>query len=307
MTKAPEESPQSNVTASGERSVAIGGDVQGSTIITGDIIQNITTPVRRLPTDDATRVQNLTADYLEAAAREWGTLRAGEAEIALTDVFVMLEAVKAPEPRPLERRPDLAPLPERLEHADLLPPEQREQAGPPPQMERPTPVPLAQALAEARHLVLLGEPGAGKTTTLQFIALCFARGWAADRLRLDEPLVPVLLRLPDLAGHFAAPGPALEEALAPLAQALAGESAAAGYLAARLLGALGSAPAAAEVPGLRQRIASILSQALRAEGAGRDVYLMNQPGWGGSDEIEHKGTLAQALFDALVQVVGLPE
>ncbi len=68
--------------------------------------------------------EELTQRYLEAAAKEWEALRAGEAKIPLTNVFVMLEAVEAPEPRPLERRPDLALLPERLEHADLLPPGQ---------------------------------------------------------------------------------------------------------------------------------------------------------------------------------------
>ena len=57
--------------------------------------------------------------------------------------------------------------------------------------------------------------------------------------------------------------------------------------------------------GLRrqERIAGILSDTLRGEGAGRDVYLLMEPG----RRIEHQGTLARALFDALVQVVGLPE
>ncbi|MBC7250513.1 MAG: hypothetical protein H5T62_09535, partial [Anaerolineae bacterium] len=92
-----------------------------------------------------------------------------------------------------------------------------------------------------------------------------------------------------------------EESLAPLAAALTGESTATAYVAARLLAALGSAPAVIEIPGLRRRIAQLLSEALRHEGAGRDVYLLS------GDKIDHQGTLSQVLFDALVQVAGLPE
>jgi hypothetical protein len=106
------------------------------------------------------------------------------------------------------------------------------------------------------------------------------------------------------AGRFQhlAPDFAAEDALDPLAAALSGESAAAACVAARLLAALGSAPAAVEVAGLRQRIARMLSEALRQEGVGRDVYLLSS-----ESEIKHEGTLGQALFDALVAVVGLPE
>jgi len=78
-------------------------------------------------------MDDLTREYLSAAASEWGTLRAGDAQIPLTDVFVMLEAVAEPKRRPLEPRPDLPPLPERLEHAQAsLQPE-----------KPPEPVPLS--------------------------------------------------------------------------------------------------------------------------------------------------------------------
>ncbi len=78
-------------------------------------------------------MDDLTREYLSAAASEWATLRAGDAQIPLTDVFVMLEAVAEPKRRPLEPRPDLPPLPERLEHAQAsLQPE-----------KPPDPVPLS--------------------------------------------------------------------------------------------------------------------------------------------------------------------
>jgi hypothetical protein len=92
-----------------------------------------------------------------------------------------------------------------------------------------------------------------------------------------------------------------DEALAPLAEALTGASGARAYVAARLLAALGSSPAALEVPGLRERIAGMLAEALRQPNAEREVYLF------GSSRIKSQGPLSQALFAALVEVWGLPE
>lgn len=134
-------------------------------------------------------VQNLTQEYLEGAAQKWGTLRSGDAEIPLSDVFVMLEALARPKPRPLEQAPELPLTPERWEHAGLELPNERRR-------EPPRPILLSRALKEATHLVLLGETGAGKTTTLQFVGLCFARsGWARERLDLEEDRIPVFISL----------------------------------------------------------------------------------------------------------------
>ena len=109
---------------------------------------------------------------------------------------------------PLERRPELPPVPERWEHIG------GPAGGPERPPEPPRPVPLAQALKEAHHLTLLGEPGAGKTTTLQFVGLCFARpGWARARLELEEGRIPILLDLRRYADVLAGPGPRMEEAL----------------------------------------------------------------------------------------------
>ena len=48
-----------------------------------------------------------------------------------------------------------------------------------------------------------------------FIALCFATPhWAAERLKLDEERIPILLNLPAYAEQLSAPGPTLERALA---------------------------------------------------------------------------------------------
>jgi hypothetical protein len=93
-----------------------------------------------------------------------------------------------------------------------------------------------------------------------------------------------------------------EELLDQLAVIVTGESGARAYVAARLLAALGSSPAALEVPGLRERIAEILAEGLHHPNAEREVYLMSR-----FNNIRHKGPLSQALFAALVKVWGLPD
>ena len=80
-----------------------------------------------------------------------------------------------------------------------------------------------------------------------------------------------------------------------------GESLATAYLAAQFLAALGRSPAGLGIEKLRERIATILSNALRHPNAKREVYLLE---WG---KITSKGSLAQALYVALGQVVALPE
>ncbi len=80
---------------------------------------------------------------------------------------------------------------------------------------RDLPVKLDQALRD-RHLVIVGDPGAGKTTFLRRIAnlLCQAHladdpGGALRRLSLDGKPFPILIRLADLAQHIDASQAAL--------------------------------------------------------------------------------------------------
>ncbi len=64
MTRAKKPTPKSSVTASGKRSVAIGGNAQGNVIFTGDILLQLTAPVRRLSFDYAVRIENFIRLYL---------------------------------------------------------------------------------------------------------------------------------------------------------------------------------------------------------------------------------------------------
>jgi hypothetical protein len=91
-----------------------------------------------------------------------------------------------------------------------------------------------------------------------------------------------------------------DQALVAFVAALQGPSRSRAYAAARLLAALGSAPAIVQRLGLRRHIAALLSETLRRPEARERVYLLAKDG------IEDQGTLAQALYAALVQVWGLP-
>ncbi|RMH99093.1 MAG: NACHT domain-containing protein, partial [Calditrichaeota bacterium] len=178
------------------------------------------------------------ARYLASLAGRCAEVEPG---VPLTDVYVMLEAVSRPQPQRPESPSELPDIPERLEQAGIpveerSSPEQQAAPGrgnyspapggakerPSPEQQAappPPPVPIGKALQEATHLVVLGEPGAGKSTTLQFIALCFARrqaGWAKQRLELDESRIPLWVSLKELVAvlHKQTKAPQLERALA---------------------------------------------------------------------------------------------
>ncbi len=58
---------------------------------------------------------------------------------------------------------------------------------------------VTDALARSQRLVILGEPGAGKTISLRFISLMLAHGYGAVRLGLEAPYIPLMVRLADFA------------------------------------------------------------------------------------------------------------
>lgn len=74
-------------------------------------------------------------------------------------------------------------------------------------------VKVQEALAAHPRLVVLGDPGCGKTTLLRYLALTYARdllgeeGLVARRLELSEQRLPILLPLRDFARYLEAHHP----------------------------------------------------------------------------------------------------
>ena len=146
-----------------------------------------------------------TETYKQAVEEEWSILRVGDAQVPLEDVYIMLQALPAQAPSVQEKRPEFGDVPERLQHAGL----ERDSREP-----MPVPLALSKALGDAPSLALLGEPGSGKSTVLQFIGLCFVHGnWSSSRLLLKEERIPVKINLREHAELLTRPGPGLEKAL----------------------------------------------------------------------------------------------
>ena len=67
---------------------------------------------------------------------------------------------------------------------------------------------VQETLREHTRLVVLGDPGCGKTTLLKHLALTFARdqtgaaGLVEARLQLQEARLPILLPLRDFAVYL---------------------------------------------------------------------------------------------------------
>jgi HEAT repeat protein len=138
---------------------------------------------------DPAEVERLTDLYCGRAAEEWASLRESGAEIALTDVYIVLQAAAEARREALDQSSDLVPLPERLERAGVI-------DGVVPKVKPPAPpMPLGAALRESRRLVMLGEAGSGKSTTLQYLGLCYARRNVQMSLNLNEEHVPVRVPL----------------------------------------------------------------------------------------------------------------
>ncbi len=134
-----------------------------------------------------------------------------------------------------------------------------------------------------------------RVATPQVFEALLAAAWDVAAVQEDAIAAAGLFR--HLSRRFSSDP---EASLAPLVEALGGDSTARAYLAA-----LGTAPGVLAVPGLREKIAGHLSAALRRPDAGREVYLFKQS-WLGESRIESQGPLSKTLFEALVQVWGLP-
>lgn len=143
------------------------------------------------------------AQYLLQVRNECRYIRTegvGEPDVELTDVFVMLRAIENPGAShrfDTAKRSDVVPTSDRQTEMGLPTINPLSGNVDLPQQESPPPLlPLAQAMRDHLHIAILGEPGSGKSTTLQYLALCFSTENAPfNRLEIDETRIPVFLEL----------------------------------------------------------------------------------------------------------------
>jgi formylglycine-generating enzyme required for sulfatase activity/energy-coupling factor transporter ATP-binding protein EcfA2 len=124
--------------------------------------------------------------------------------IDLEQVYVTLTATVRRAVSGEDARPDRATEPFPGEAAKTA----HRAAGRPRETLAQVKVKVQEALAAEARLVVLGDPGCGKTTLLRYLALTYARdlhgeaGLVARRLELSERRLPILLPLRDLSRYL---------------------------------------------------------------------------------------------------------
>lgn len=134
---------------------------------------------------------NQTQKYLAEVSKAWSTLLIGNVQFSLSDLYKPLHAV-AIKQTPLASRSDLITEanPEKV-------------------------LTIGQILDASKKLILLGVPGAGKSTTLQYVGFCFSTpGLSDEKLSNKEKRVPILLSLKIYEDALSVPGTLLEDVLA---------------------------------------------------------------------------------------------
>jgi Domain of unknown function (DUF4062)/NACHT domain len=204
------------VKAHGERSIAIGGDVTGSTVMTGDqYIVHIGGDLPRALSPE--KRQKKLAEYRQRVVRENHFVnfrgiplprdRSGRPvplQMPLDNVYIRIQATEEQRSRSqedVERRGVEAQVRAQAEHRTPGPSIMEilrtlgeyfyRRGNVYRAAERPAPVDPGDALRDHGRLVTLGAPGAGKSTLLRYLA----RNAAQDP---DAPL-PILIRLRDYA------------------------------------------------------------------------------------------------------------
>jgi predicted nucleotidyltransferase/transcriptional regulator with XRE-family HTH domain len=143
-------------------------------------------------TDESLLSPDPLATYKEAVADEHATLTFGGLGLPTTEpksmdeVFIPIRLVRQPG---RERGGDCQPLatqPEELVEEEV-------------RVEEPAELTIAQCLQHHRHLLILGEPGSGKTTALRHAARSYARGALPEGGYPNHSRIPLMVRLADFA------------------------------------------------------------------------------------------------------------
>lgn len=183
--------------AAGESGVAVGGNVQGPVIVAKEGA-TISIGEQPIPMTAVERESALGRYLHHIISRnrylQLQGIRSGGrlVNIELEHIYITLKATRT---RTLEAEEAW------LAEERHLAPGEGHKLQHEPRTETVT-VKVEEALAEHKRLVVLGDPGSGKTTLMRYLALCYARDCAEgstilrDRLGLAESgLLPILLPL----------------------------------------------------------------------------------------------------------------